>query len=53
MKCPICNLEFDEEELVNWSQIDSYEVYGQETACPECGTPVWIPSWKIEEMLEE
>jgi len=28
------------------------EISGQETACPECGEPIWIASWEIEDILD-
>jgi len=53
MRCPTCGFEFEIEDLIDWSEIDDYEVYGQDGQCPECGTPIWIPSWIIEELLDE
>ena len=53
MKCPNCGFEFSIEEAINWTEIDAdYEdAEGQEFICPECGEPIWIPSWEIEAFL--
>jgi len=53
MRCPKCGLEFNVEEVIDWTEIsDDYEdAEGQEVSCPECGEPVWVPSWEIEAFL--
>ena len=54
MKCFVCGEELEIVGLIDWSDLsdDEGDIYGQETNCPECGTPIWIPSWTIEELLE-
>ena len=52
-KCVTCGTEFELEELIDWASVgEDMEISGQETACPECGEPIWIASWEIEDILD-
>ena len=54
MKCPVCGEELEIAGVIDWNDLsdDEGDIYGQEINCPECGTPIWIASWEIKELLE-
>jgi len=53
VSCHTCGAEFEVEDLIDWTQVcDDYEVDGQDSSCPECGEPIWVASWEIEDLME-
>lgn len=54
-KCGVCGFRFDMDDLVDWTQVfaESYEIYGQDSACPECGQEFWISADDIERTLAD